>query len=131
MTAEQRLQGGFVNDVIRVGATVRKSPPRDPAFVRRLLGAFASAGWPCAPRFLGVDERGLSPGGSAVSGVLDRGEVLDVVLWWQERCWRGIEAAADDGQPAMVALRGAGVVEQVRAAHAWTLRHQAVLESQL
>ena len=269
MAVEQRLDGGFVSDVVRVGATVRKSPPRDPAFVRRLLRLFESAGWTGAPRFLGVDERGretlsfvdgvvpwqpgseprddeslaavarlvrgfhdvtagtelavggevvchndlspkntvyraglpvafidwdiaaagrrvqdvahvcwqfvplgpsvdvavavaarrvrlmadaydglspalgvfpmagpnddLSPAlgdlssGDGVSPVLDRGELVDVVLWWQNRCWRGIESAAAGGDPAMVRLRDAGVVGTVRAAYAWTLAHRNAL----
>jgi hypothetical protein len=38
----------------------------------------------------------------------DRAEVLNVVLWWQDRTWRGIDAAADV-DPAMARLRDTGV----------------------
>src|SRR5512135_1842407 len=31
-----------------------------------------------------------------------RDEIIDVLMWWQDRCWRGIEAGADAGDPAMV-----------------------------
>ena len=55
---EEPLRGGFVGDAVRVGATVRKAPPADAVFVRRLLGFFAERGWSGAPRSLGVDERG-------------------------------------------------------------------------
>ncbi len=54
-----------------------------------------------------------------VYGGLSPGEVVDTILWWQDRCWRGIVAAADAGEPAMVRLRDTGVVDQVRAAYAW------------
>ncbi|HEY0002638.1 MAG TPA: hypothetical protein VGB74_19455, partial [Actinoplanes sp.] len=56
--AEQPLAGGFVSDVVRVGETVRKSPPRDAVFVRRLLRHFEQRSWSGAPRFLGTDDRG-------------------------------------------------------------------------
>jgi hypothetical protein len=56
--AEQPLVGGFVNDVVLAGGTVRKSPPRDPVFVRRLLRHFEHHHWTGAPRFLGTDNRG-------------------------------------------------------------------------
>jgi Ser/Thr protein kinase RdoA (MazF antagonist) len=52
-------------------------------------------------------------------GSLDRAEVVDTILWWQDRCWRGIAAAADAGVPAMMRLRDSGVVERIRAARAW------------
>jgi hypothetical protein len=58
----------------------------------------------------------------------DRGRVVETVLWWQDRCWRGIEAAAEAGDPAMVRLRDGGAVAEVRAAYAWTATHRAVLE---
>ena len=55
---EHVLPGGFINDVVRVGATVRRRPPVRAEFVRQLLGLLAGAGWSGAPRFLGVDEQG-------------------------------------------------------------------------
>ncbi|WP_045741139.1 hypothetical protein [Actinoplanes rectilineatus] len=41
---------------------------------------------------------------------------------------RGIEAAADAGDPAMVRLRENGTVQAVRAAHDWTSEHRLLLE---
>ncbi|MEU8664075.1 phosphotransferase, partial [Actinoplanes philippinensis] len=58
----------------------------------------------------------------------DRAVLVDTILWWQDATWRGILAAAEAGDPAMTALRDAGTVEQVRAAHDWTARHRAALE---
>ena len=55
---EQALPGGYVTEVVRVGDTVRRTPPPDPAFVHELLGLFERRGWPGAPRFLGHDEQG-------------------------------------------------------------------------
>ncbi|GAA3352070.1 hypothetical protein GCM10020358_84920 [Amorphoplanes nipponensis] len=57
----------------------------------------------------------------------DLAVLVDTVLWWQDRCWRGIEAGADAGVPAMVRLREAGVVSRVRAAYEWTGRHRRSL----
>ena len=64
-------------------------------------------------------------------GLIDRFELLPTVLWWQERCWRGIEAGAEANDPAMVALRSAGVVTAVREAQLWTDEHLADLETGL
>ncbi|MFV2179702.1 hypothetical protein ACFHW2_33105 [Actinomadura sp. LOL_016] len=64
-------------------------------------------------------------------GSADRSGLVDVILWWQDRCRRGIAAAAAAGDPAMVRLRRAGVVGEVRAAHAWVERHRAELVSGL
>jgi hypothetical protein len=64
-------------------------------------------------------------------GLDERGELVDTVLWWQERCWRGIAAKAAAGDPAMVRLRDGGVVEAVRADQDWTARHRARLERAL
>lgn len=55
---EQALPGGFVNEVVRVGDTVRRTPPPDPLFVHALLELFERRGWAGAPRFLGHDEQG-------------------------------------------------------------------------
>ena len=41
-------------------------------------------------------------------GLPDRGRLLQVILWLQDRCWRGIEAKAADGDPAMIRLRDSG-----------------------
>lgn len=62
-------------------------------------------------------------------GLTDRAGLLDAVLWWQDRCWKGIEAAAERGEPAMVALREGGAVEEVRAAHEWGTLHRRELDA--
>ncbi|WP_338071538.1 phosphotransferase family protein [Actinomadura bangladeshensis] len=64
-------------------------------------------------------------------GLVDRSGLVDVILWWQDRCWRGIAAAAAAGDPAMVRLREAGVVGEVQAAHAWVEQHRVELASGL
>ncbi|WP_203645637.1 phosphotransferase [Streptomyces sp. SID14478] len=60
-----------------------------------------------------------------------RAGLLDTVLWWQDRCRRGIDAQAGRGDPAMRRLRESGVVDQVRAAQEWVTRHRAALASRL
>lgn len=57
----------------------------------------------------------------------ERAALVDTILWWQDRCWRGIDAAADGGEPAMIRLRDGGAVETVRAAYDWTHRHRDAL----
>lgn len=60
-------------------------------------------------------------------GLDGRGELLDTVRWWQDRCRRGIEAGALRGEPAMVRLRARGAVDEVRAAEEWVARHRRAL----
>lgn len=238
--AERVLGGGAVNEVVRIGETVRRTPSKRSAFVGKLLALLEGDGRQIAPRFLGTDEQGrevfrhiagraavtareraaartddalaevarlvralhdlthgtplagdqdvvchndlapkntvytvendvwrpvalidwdlaapgrrvhdiahlcwqyldLGPGVSDVRetahrirlvcdayGFDGREELLDTVLWWQDRCWRGIEAGALRGEPAMIGLREQGVVEEVRAARAWVAarRHE-------
>ena len=64
-------------------------------------------------------------------GLDERDELVATVLWWQDRCWRGIAEKAAAGEPAMVRLRDGGVVEAVRADHEWTAAHRGTLESAL
>lgn len=242
---ELPLPGGFVNDVVRVGDTVRRQPGSRAGFVRELFGLLERAGWTGAPRFLGVDERareiltfldghvawepeqppevgseqslaavatlvrqfhdltagtplaagsevvchndlspkntvyrdqgaglrpvafidwdiaapgarihdvahvcwqylGLGPGVADVQraarrmrlicaayGLSDRARLVQTVLWWQDRCWRGIEAAAAAGDPAMIRLRDGGAARSVRAAHDWVAGHRTELEDWL
>ena len=76
---------------------------------------------------------GLGPGaevGAAARGVrlisdtyglADRSALVDTILWWQDRCWRGIIA---DTRPAGERLRAAGVVEEVRAQYEWVAEHR-------
>ena len=39
-----------------------------------------------------------------------RHDLIETVLWWQDRCWRGIDAKAAAGDPAMIRLRDRGAV---------------------
>ncbi len=55
---ESVLGGGVVNEVVRIGDTVRRTPSQRSDFVRELLALFERAGWPGAPRFLGTDGHG-------------------------------------------------------------------------
>jgi len=83
---------------------------------------------------------GLGPGadaGRAARGIrlicdaygLDgRGEIVDVIMWWQDRCWRGLQAGAAAGDPAMVRLRDDGAVREVGAAFRWVAEHRSELE---
>ena len=57
-----------------------------------------------------------------------RDEIVDVIMWWQDRCWRGIQAGAVAGDPAMVRLRNDGAVLEVQAAFRWVARHRTELE---
>jgi tRNA A-37 threonylcarbamoyl transferase component Bud32 len=61
-------------------------------------------------------------------GLADRSDLVPTILWWQDRCWRGISAGAIAGEPAMVRLRDIGAVREVRAAYRWTQQHRAALE---
>ncbi|WP_232032603.1 phosphotransferase [Streptomyces lincolnensis] len=238
---ESVLGGGAVNEVVRVGATVRRTASPRSDYVRDLLALFERSGWPGAPRFLGTDERGretfgyiegraaltpdervaartdtaleqvarlvrafhdlthgtpsaggrdvvchndlapkntvyavrgehwhplafvdwdlaapgervhdlahlcwqyldLGPGVSDVSeaarrirlvcdayGLDGREDLIDTILWWQDRCRRGIEAGAARGEPAMVGLRASGAVDEVRAAREWVAGHRREL----
>ncbi|MBF6298704.1 phosphotransferase [Nocardia amamiensis] len=238
------LHGGFVNDVVRVGDTVRRRPPERAEFIHELLARFEQSGWTGAPRFLGMDEQGreiltyldgyvafdqersvpvasrvalarlaelirafhdvtagtdlaagaevvchndisprntvyrdlgdgmlpvafldwdlAAPGrrihdlahacwqyldlGPAVTdiptpatllrlmcdayGTNERDELLDTILWWQDRCRHGIETAAA-GEPAMMRLRSDGVPARIRFAHRWVTEHRAELEAAL
>nr|WP_308801097.1 phosphotransferase [Streptomyces polyasparticus] len=241
MNEESALPGGAVNEVVRVGATVRRPRPERSAFVHELLALLEHRGWSGAPRFLGWDEQGreilshvegqaawsadrrravrtdaslvrvaelvrefhdltagsplagshgvvchndlapkntvyavdgahwhpiafidwdlAAPGerihdvahlcwqyldlGPAITDVPEAARrialicdayglagprpIVDTVLWWQDRCRRGIEAAAAQGDAAMIRLRDRGVPEELRAAYAWVSAHRAAL----
>lgn len=64
-------------------------------------------------------------------GLRDRAGVIEAILWWQDRCWRGMCEMADAGDPRMVELREQGVIDGVHAAHAWVAEHRGVLEDAL
>ena len=54
----ERLPGGFVNSVVRVGATVRRSASPSGGFVQNLVRYLEHCQWSGAPRHLGFDDRG-------------------------------------------------------------------------
>ncbi|MGR3874717.1 phosphotransferase [Streptomyces graminifolii] len=60
-------------------------------------------------------------------GLDDTHRLLDTVLWWQDRCRRGIEAGAERGERGMVALRARGVVDGIRDARDWVAAHHREL----
>jgi hypothetical protein len=64
-------------------------------------------------------------------GLPDRGCLLETILWWQDRCWRGIEAGADSGDPAMTRLRARGASRAVREAFGWVAGHRGDLAAHL
>lgn len=64
-------------------------------------------------------------------GLAGTGALVATILWWQDRCWRGIDSAAAAGVPAMMLLRERGTVAEVRAAHDWTAAHRDRLEAAL
>lgn len=64
-------------------------------------------------------------------GLVDRSRVVETILWWQDRCWRGIEAGAATGDAAMTRLRDDGAARSVRDAHDWVTAHRMELENAL
>ena len=62
-------------------------------------------------------------------GTIDRSRVVETILWWQDRCWRGIEARAAAGDPAMARLRESGAARSVRAAYEWVVAYRAELKT--
>jgi hypothetical protein len=64
-------------------------------------------------------------------GLAGRRRVVDAILWWQDRCWRGIEAGAAAGEPAMARLRDAGAVREVQSAYRWVAAHRRELAAGL
>jgi hypothetical protein len=64
-------------------------------------------------------------------GLAARDDLVETILWWQDRCWRGIEAQAGAGNPAMIRLRDAGGAAAVRADYEWVDRHRAALAASL
>ncbi|MFE9206006.1 phosphotransferase [Micromonospora sp. NPDC007230] len=58
MTTDERLPGGFIAEVSRVGDTVRRTAPANLDYVAALLGHLATAAPGLAPRHLGLDEHG-------------------------------------------------------------------------
>jgi hypothetical protein len=61
-------------------------------------------------------------------GLSDLSALLDTVLWWQDRCWRGIEAEASAGVAHAVRLRALGVVREIQDQYRWTAGNRSLLE---
>lgn len=57
-------------------------------------------------------------------GLDGREDVVDTVLWWQDRCRRGIESGAAAGDPALIRLRDSGAVREVRLSYEWVKAHR-------
>jgi len=64
-------------------------------------------------------------------GFLDRSEVVEAVMWWQDRCWRGIDTAAAGGDLAMVRLRDGGASAVIRSSFEWVREHRRELAGRL
>lgn len=62
-------------------------------------------------------------------GDTDRSGLVDTVLWWQDRTWRGIEAGAAAGDDAMRRLGDLGVPAGIRAAYEWVAANAAELHA--
>ncbi|HEU5128689.1 MAG TPA: phosphotransferase [Glycomyces sp.] len=60
-----------------------------------------------------------------------RGRLVATVLWWQDRCRRGIEAGAAAGDPAMVRLRDLGAPVWIGEDRRWVAAHRDGLEAAL
>lgn len=60
-----------------------------------------------------------------------RAELVDTILWWQDRCWRGIQAGIESGAESVRRLAEAGAAEAVRADYDWTLRNRHTLHAAL
>ncbi len=83
---------------------------------------------------------GITEVSDAVSGIrmlcdayrlAERGDLVETILWWQDRCWRGIQASAAAGTPSGLALRDAGVIAEVRNAWQWVRSHRARLHAEV
>jgi hypothetical protein len=64
-------------------------------------------------------------------GLRDHDRLLETILWWQDRCYRGIETKAANGDPAMIRLRDSGAARSVRDAYDWVTSHRTQLATHL
>ena len=64
-------------------------------------------------------------------GLTDRSPLIDTILWWQDRCWRGIEGGAAAGDAAMTRLVAAEAPKWVRLEYAWVAANRTVLAAAL
>lgn len=61
----------------------------------------------------------------------DRSKVIDTIVWWQDRCQRGIDAGAAAGDQAMTRLQLAGAPASIRDQMQWVNHHRKQLEAAL
>lgn len=54
-------------------------------------------------------------------------EVVDSMLWWQERCWKGIIEEAHAGSVTSQAMINDGIVAEIQRDYEWTRRELASL----
>jgi hypothetical protein len=64
-------------------------------------------------------------------GLAERGPLIDTIVWWQDRCWRGIEAGAASGDAAMTRLLAAEAPKWVRQEQAWVAANRNDLAAAL
>jgi hypothetical protein len=60
-----------------------------------------------------------------------RAGLVDRILWWQDRCWRGIQQPIDRGPKSVGRLKDAAAVDAVRAGYDWTFRNRRILDAAL
>ncbi|WP_205325059.1 phosphotransferase [Glycomyces sp. YM15] len=60
-----------------------------------------------------------------------RARLVDAVLWWQDRCWRGIEAEAAAGDAAKIMLVEMDVPGWIRTTWQWVCDHRSELDAAL
>jgi hypothetical protein len=65
-----------------------------------------------------------------VSAALEGRPEVITILWWQDRCWRGIEAGAAADDAAMIGLLDAGAPEAVRQERVWVAANRTHLAAE-
>jgi hypothetical protein len=101
--------GSRVHDVAHMCATyLALGPSADPAEAARMLRVLADA-----------------------YGLANRAQLVDTILWLQERCWHRIETDADAGDPAARRLRDLGIPREARNDNRWTAANQEILRQAL
>ncbi|MEF2965851.1 aminoglycoside phosphotransferase family protein [Paenibacillus sp. M1] len=81
---EEALSGGNINNVVRVGETVRRNAKPNP-FVHELLKYLEKIGYPYSPRYMGTDEKGREIL-SFIDGVVSGNDYpeIDRYMWSDE-----------------------------------------------
>lgn len=102
--SEIPLIGGHVNNVVRVGDTVRRTMARDMSLQHELLAYLADKGFGATPRFLGYDAEGRQiltylPG----EVFFDKDDFSDAQLTAAARLLRSYHDATTDFPPVIAA----------------------------